>query len=83
MSAITTDSYGIDTKRGSRSRFTAIIEDAIEDASDRIAVALYGHYILNTSPGYRPSDAAARAVSHFRANPEAIRSRESGMPPVL
>lgn len=77
MSATTTDSYGVDATRGTRSRFQAIIEDA-ELGEDAGAVSSYAQFILNTSPGWRPSDAAAQAVREYRANPDRIRNRPSG-----
>ena len=80
MSATTTDSYGVDAVRGNRSRFTALIEDGVPE-EDRTAVSLYAQYILNTSGGMRPSDAAYRAVKEYQQNPDRIRNRQSGCDP--
>jgi hypothetical protein len=78
--SFTTDSYGVDATRGSRSRFDAVIEAGVPEV-DRSAVRRYAMFLFNTSPGGRPSDAAARAVSEYTANPDRIRNRASGCDP--
>jgi len=35
---------------------------------DEAIVGLYANYIMNTSPGWRPSDAMRRACSSFKRN---------------
>jgi hypothetical protein len=76
MYATTTDSYGVDSycREHNCSRFAAIIALNVPEP-DRNVVSLYGMRILNTSPGYRPSDAAHLAVRHYRQNPESILER--------
>jgi len=56
----------------------SVWDHILDDANlgeDRTAVALYANYILNTSPGYRPSDAARLAVRRYRIDPDAVRNR--------
>jgi hypothetical protein len=63
------------------SKFDEVVKDGTDNRNDEIAVSLYAHFILNTSPGYRPSDAARRAVREFQENPDRIRNRVSGQAP--
>jgi hypothetical protein len=67
------------------SAFTYVIQDFADEQrlprADVDAISLYANFILNTTPGLRPSDAARRAVSKFRENPERIRNRKSGCDP--
>ena len=49
--------------------------------ADRAAVSLYANFIMNTSPGWRPSDAARQAVREYEQNPDRIRNRRSGCDP--
>lgn len=41
---------------------------------DRSLVSLEAGRILNTSPGYRPSDAAREAVRRYQESPERFRA---------
>jgi len=45
--------------------FTEVIEAGVTDVEHRNEVALLGNYIMNTSPGWRPSDAARKAVGVY------------------
>jgi len=43
--------------------FDAVLAHLSRD--DRGVVALYANRLINTMPGWRPSDAARRSLSHF------------------
>ena len=58
-----------------------VLDAADIPEEDKIKVSLYANFIMNTSPGYRPSDAARRAVREYQQNPDRIRNRESGCSP--
>lgn len=73
--------YPTEGARVSEQTGKSVRQHVLDDAdlgADHDAVALYANFISNTSPGWRPSDAAREAVRQYRANPDAIRNRESG-----
>lgn len=76
MGSYPTDGARVSAQTG-KSKFTIMLEQA-QLGDDYDAVALYANFILNTSPGWIPSAAAAEAVRQYRANPDAVRERESG-----
>lgn len=63
------------------SKFDEVIAEANLSDNDSIAVSLYGHFLMNTWVGARPSDCARRAVREFETNPDSIRNRRSGYAP--
>jgi len=63
------------------SKFQEVLHEGVENEDHMTSVALYANFILNTSPGYRPSDAAREAVRQYTQNPERILNRESGKAP--
>lgn len=53
----------------------SVRDHVLDDANlgeHRTAVSLYANFIMNTSPGYRPSDAARAAVRQYQRDPEYI-----------
>jgi hypothetical protein len=62
--------------RTGKSRFQAILDEAAIPEQHAAAVGLFANFILNTSPGYRPSDAARYAVRVYRQSGiEGVRAR--------
>jgi hypothetical protein len=63
------------------SRFREVIDEAVPEA-DRGEVGSLAVYIMNTTPGYRPSDAASYAVRIYQEggmaewNERRVRERE-------
>lgn len=59
-----------------KSKFDLVLEAVAE--VDRSAVGLYANFLLNTTPGERPSGAAYRAVTEYERDPQRVLARKSG-----